>query len=428
MNLPNFKDILKLVLGKLSVFKNNTSLLISIIIALAAILLFIPTQLFSSSLKKRIQQESINDIAKKFDMFKEQNYSESQLKTMQESLTKFSDDVNNIELLAIQTTQRELLSYDIFNLDPNDANSTFSQSIFHEFGQKYYGKIDEFINKHNARKCPTQAEIENEMKASGIDSILSGTNSSRGYDNRPLQENIQGIFIDQICQKRAQSAFVYIDPTQIAGYDFWQRYVFSSWQEDIENCWYSQLAYWVIEDAFNTIASTNNGQESLLNAPVKRLMSISFSDEGTYSRESSAADTVTFTGMPQYIFSTNEIPKETPTGRYSDETHDVIHFKIKLVIKSNDFLSFIKQLCGTKEHKYIDKSGQSHTYKHNQITVLDTTIKSVDMRSPDHELYRYGDDNVSEIEFTCEYIFNVKGYEDLMPQSVKESFIIAPKQ
>ena len=65
MNLPNFKDILKIVLEKLSVLKNNISVMISIIIALLALLLFIPTQLLSNGLKKEIQSESIKDLAKK---------------------------------------------------------------------------------------------------------------------------------------------------------------------------------------------------------------------------------------------------------------------------------------------------------------------------------------------------------------------------
>ena len=52
MDLPNYKDVLKIVLEKLSVFRNNVSLLISVIIALVGLLLFVPTQLLSSSLNK----------------------------------------------------------------------------------------------------------------------------------------------------------------------------------------------------------------------------------------------------------------------------------------------------------------------------------------------------------------------------------------
>ena len=44
MNMPNFKDILQ----KLSVFRNNLSLLVPVIIVLVSVLLFIPTQLMSS--------------------------------------------------------------------------------------------------------------------------------------------------------------------------------------------------------------------------------------------------------------------------------------------------------------------------------------------------------------------------------------------
>jgi hypothetical protein len=36
-----------------------------------------------------------------------------------------------------------------------------------------------------------------------------------------------------------------------------------------------------------------------------------------------------------------------------------------------------------------------------------------------HRYYRYGDDNVVELDLVCEYIFNTKGYEPIKPESVK---------
>ncbi len=421
MNLPNFKDILTIVLGKLSVFRNNISLLVSVIIALAGILLFIPTQLLSSGLKKEIQQESIEKLANKIKTLERNPVSEEQLKTAQENLNTVTKEANSIDILAVQTTQRQLLSYDIFHLDPNDANSTISQSIFYQFGRQYCSSIDEFINEHNARLCPTDQEIQNELKESGITNLIQPMMVRSFNSSSSSQENIEGVMVDEICQKRAQSSFVYINPMQISGYEFWKQYSYSSWDEDIENCWYSQLGYWVIEDMFETIVAMNKGHDSLVTAPVKRLMKISFSDLSSAGTGPGTSINKKYSDRPEYIFSTDKLPKETPSGRYSDENYDVIHFRVTFVICTKDFLRFIQQLCTAREHKYLDKEKQTHTYKHNQVTVLDASIKSVDMKSQNHYLYRYGDDNVSEVELTCEYLFNKKGYDDIMPQTVKDT-------
>ena len=167
----------------------------------------------------------------------------------------------------------------------------------------------------------------------------------------------------------------------------------------------------------------DKGNKSLVTAPIKRLMRVTFSDEGLQSSGSvNSAMSVRYTDRPKYIFSTDDIPKQTLTGRYSGEYYDVIHFKVAFVINTKDYLRVLKELCSAKEHKYIDSDKQTHTYKHNQITVLNSDLRSVDMRSQNHEYYRYGDDNVSVLELTCEYLFNVKGYESMMPQAVSKIF------
>jgi hypothetical protein len=429
MNLPNFKDILKIVSEKLSVFRNNVPLLVSVIIALAGILLFVPTQLLSSGLKKEINQKSVVELASVLTNVKQHPVSSAQLEAEQKRLDKISNDANSIELLAIQTTQRQLLSDSIFKLDPNDANSTFSpQSIVYEFGRLYRNGIDEFIKTHNARSGPEQDELERELQASGIDNIMSPAGVlGRSYDTRASHENIQGMMVDQICRKIAESTYVYIDPLQISGYEFWSQFTYGSWDEDIQNCWYSQLGYWVIQDLFDTIVAMNKGHESLVTAPVKRLMKVTFSDDTAGVTSSGSGKTTgtgsivkTYTDRPRYIFSDDEFPKETLSGRYSDVNYDVIHFKATFVINTQDYPRFVRELCSAKEHKYTDKSGQTHTYKHNQITLLDASIRAADMKSENHQLYQYGDDNVSEVELTCEYLFNVKGYLDVMPKIVKD--------
>ena len=61
----NFKDILQ----KLSVFKNNTALLVPIIIAVVGLLLLIPAHLFSRSVTAQVQKASVTDLGSKVDRY-----------------------------------------------------------------------------------------------------------------------------------------------------------------------------------------------------------------------------------------------------------------------------------------------------------------------------------------------------------------------
>jgi hypothetical protein len=61
----------------------------------------------------------------------------------------------------------------------------------------------------------------------------------------------------------------------------------------------------------------------------------------------------------------------------------------------------------------------ARTFKHNQITILESRVKPVTVTTPEHQNYRYGTDSVVEIELVCEYIFNKKGYDAIKPEQIK---------
>jgi hypothetical protein len=83
----------------------------------------------------------------------------------------------------------------------------------------------------------------------------------------------------------------------------------------------------------------------------------------------------------------------------------------------------MKELCSAKEHQYIDESGQTHTYKHNQITIIESKIYSVDKEGYENTNYIYGDSGIVELDLICEYILKKEGYEDLKPESVKAALL-----
>jgi hypothetical protein len=439
MNLPNFKD----VLAKLVIFRNNKSLLVALILAVVGGLLLIPTHLMSRSLQARIQQESIGQ-AREIDRLSERVVSQFQnAETLQDAYAK---DFNDVNQLAVQTTMRELLSYDIFpGVDPNAG---FSALIFQVFGQRYRNGIDGLITRLNARDCPTDEEIQR-----GIEDLSAGARSrgrysmmggyetlgaERLYGGSMMMGSVQRMIVDEMCLDRAKSISVYVTPEEIAGYDYWANYVYDVKPEEaVKECWYYQLAYWVVEDIFDTIEAMNAGHDNVLTAPVKRFMSLTF----TMGLKRPRASGGVFTGFrrqkrqgqsredadkPAYVLSATEGLTETCTGRFSDQEGDidVIHFNAAFVLAARDVLPFMKELCSGKEHQfrgYPDGTTPPQTFEHNQITILESKIGSPTLTDMTHRYYSYGQDNVVVLDLVCEYIFNNIGYEAIIPESVKNT-------
>ena len=470
MDIPSFKDILQ----KFSVFK-NTSLLIPVVIGLIAVLLFAPTILIGRGLKKKVETESITEGLNRIKNLRGKAVSEDLLKIKEGQLQIHANDANEIKRLAVQTTQREFLIDDIF--DVNDPNS-LSPLIFRQFGDKYIGGIDQLIanagiaGAKNAGDCPTQAVLDKAVEESGADSrsrmglMGPGRNpydtgrmttpsttrrATSGFERGSydmygmgggmgmemgmgMMSEFERAVIDQACKKRAEEISFYITPTEVSGYTFWGQYDINVQKtEAVEDCWYYQLAYWVIEDVFDTITTMNSEYQNVLDAPVKRVLHVNFSmgmNRGGmgFSRRSRAGRSDTENDdQPKYVLSSDKesILTEPCTGRYSDgnDKIDVIHFNLVCVVSTRDFMPFIQELCSAKEHTYIDESGQEHTYKHNQITILETKLNSVDKVNMDHLNYSYGDGGVVELDLICEYIFNKDGYEHLKPETVKTTLL-----
>jgi hypothetical protein len=250
------------------------------------------------------------------------------------------------------------------------------------------------------------------------------------------RSEIDNMIIDQMCEKRARSFSVYVSPIDIAGYEHWADYQFDpNMVPAVKDAWYHQLAYWVTEDIIGTMKTINSDRD-ILSAPVKRLTRLSFSMglQRPGSRGSSAVirsiggrrtrqQQDDETDRPAYVIEDKDGLSESLTGRYSESTSpvDVIHFNVAVVVATKDILPFMQQLCSAKEHRftgYPDGSQPAQTFKHNQITILESKSGPVNQESIDHLYYRYGDESVVELDLICEYIFNKKGYEPVKPTAV----------
>jgi len=433
MSSVNIKDIL----SRLSVLKSNPLLLASIIIAVVAVLLFIPVKLVNANLKEAVEQKSLR-LASQVKTAKRTAVPKDQWKELAKQEAMYESDANQIALLAIQSTRRPLLRYGILP-EPSDQSS----AIFKMFGDNYRRGINDLLLGINANDCPTDAELNQGMASASATS--PGGGASRQYStvstrppsgsyrgpsggSKPVEETI----LDEICLSRAKSISVYASPFDLPGYGFWGEYTYDVKPEDaIADCWYYQLGYWVIEDVVSTIGSMNSGSTNVLTAPVKRLIEVSFkragrvrsrSSTGSGGDRDSATDPLR-AARPCYVGADmSGSMTDSFTGRFSDNDIDVIHFNFSVVISAKSVLPFMKELCGIKQHKFkgfYDELPDAQTFAHNQITILQSKFYSVDRLEPFHGLYRYGQDAVVELKLVCEYVFKKSAYDAIKPAAIK---------
>jgi len=428
MEIPGFKEIIQ----KLSVIRHNSSLLAAVIIAVVAIGLFIPTQLISSKLEKQVEAESIG----KGKIVQSQSMnavSHEQWKQEQKYQQSYAEDANQIRLLMGQSAERELLSYKIFP-EPMDTSAL----IFEEFGQRFREGVEQLIARINASDCPSDAELDRSLKSTSLRSrygrrrpvsVRSFSRSFRGsYYGR--FSDIDATIIDEICREKANSASVYTHPIDVSGYEFWREYQHPGRDEAVKDCWYWQLGYWVIEDVIDTIAACNAGSDSVFTSPVKRLWNVSFAlRDRRYGRPTMRQSMRglrtkrSLEDKPIYILAVEDGLTKPCTARFCSDDIDVIHFNVTVLVSADAVLPFMQKLCSAKEHKFRGWDGgiePTETFKHNQITILESNIQPIDRESAEHAFYRYGEDAVVELDLICEYIFNKAGYDKIKPQVIKD--------
>jgi hypothetical protein len=425
----NIKEILK----KLGFLRNNLGLLVPILIAMVALLLFIPTRILSGKLQATVEQGSAGT-GRQIESLTRQIRQAAPAGSREAYVDAYSQDVNEIDAMMAQTVYRELLSYEVFR----DTNET-SMLLFDRFGRRYREGVEAMVAALHAGACPTDAEIQ-----AALDSAprvtLEGTRGGT-YDRdrtrssayrmgtqwslQAMTEVERGIF-DEICTGKAKAAKVYATPADIAGYAYWDDWKFENRDKAYEQSWFWQLGYWIAEDVVTTIRAVNEGSQNVLDAPVKRLMNVSF------QLQSSAATMVARRGRarrkveeyPTYVTDQTNALTTPCTARFSNDDIDVLHFEVRVVVDESQVLPFIQELCSAKQHKFLGFDGKQRerTYQHNQITVLETSVGPIEPISIDHQSYRYGSNPAVELDLICEYVLpKVAAFEEIKPKQVRES-------
>ena len=418
MDLSKLKDI-KGIFKKAAFLKNYTKLLIPVVITLVAVVFLAVTPMLAGGLKDQIEDNSI-DAARELESLRRDPFPMEQWKVEQEYQSAYESDVNKINKLAIQTTQRELLNYEIFPEPKKESVMLFRQ----EFGRQYHASLEKLADKVNGQDCPSEAEIKQRIERSSGEGGGRMRRSLTGRNPRSSQRGQEEIITDVLCKERAQSSGVYLSVNQLPGYFFWDDYQYESLEIALADCWYSQLAYWVVEDIITTAGKMNSSSASVLNNPVKRIVSIEFEPGSSSRRSGRRSDTSSAANpLPAYVTSEENWLTNSITGRVSDETLDILHFETSVVVDSRRVLEFMNTLCSGRKHTFrgFDGNSPAKTFMHNQITVLESDAVSFNRQEGEHLRYRYGEAPVVRLDLTCEYQFYKAGYEEIKPEVVKQA-------
>jgi hypothetical protein len=403
MDVSNFKEILQ----KLSVLRNYSWLVLPVVIILVSVLLFIPTELISSNLKKQIERKSVS-VGKQVQNLSKNTVVRDQWQVEQEYQDAYKADADKTALLILQSCQRPLLNYEMFP-EPTDKSTL----IFGTFGEQFRKGIEEMLARIKTTSSPTDAELQSSLQRSSVSGIRRSMSWRPGSFSG--MSEVDSTIIEVLCNDKAKSASVYVNPVDLSGYEFWKEYEYAGMDESIEDCWYWQLGYWIVEDVIDTVGAMNAGSKNVFASPVKRIFEVSFSE----SRRSLGRKSGTG-GRPRYVLTFSEELSDPPTQRSSNGEIDMIHFNVSVVVSSRAILPFMKELCSAKTHRFRGFSGKEpeQEFKHNQITILETSIRSIDPQDENHNLCRYGEDAVVELELICEYLLHRKSYEQIKPKTV----------
>ena len=200
-----------------------------------------------------------------------------------------------------------------------------------------------------------------------------------------------------------------------------------------EDIWYSQMQVWIQQDVARAVADANTKAPSVLEAPVKRLLSIQLPNPPMYTQQPAAAGG-TAQAVPVPGVSASDSAPIPPnyavsvSGRYSNPMYDVVQFTLFVDVDAAQVNQFIETLS-----------------KGRMMTVLGQNEWALNAETESSMGFLYGRTPVVRLQLTVETLFfrawtvgvpaiaatpttpANPGYPALMPDAVKVSLgLLAP--
>ena len=150
IDISKLKNLLKVFGG----FRAYSILIWPAIILLVCGTVLTATVLLGRGLKQKVNNESVpigNNVLSQLKSSPAAKQAEVE-KRYQEA---YQQDANFIQQLSMQSSERELLSYDIFP-QPKDTSTL----LYTRFGENYRQGIEAMIRKVNGHDCPSADEIK----------------------------------------------------------------------------------------------------------------------------------------------------------------------------------------------------------------------------------------------------------------------------
>lgn len=417
--------------------KKYSALILPACLLLAGLFLFVPTMLVGRSVNNK--KEAVQQMARELDDLARTTPSKTEAEQIKQVLERLKQEVETVESMALQTTQRELIKYGIF---PMSADT--SSQVYLDFGRRYRAAVEQLIT---ARLKALDAPSESEIRARSGQSVGAGYGGAGAMGGEYIGggpgTTIGGRtsaslspMVDALCMAQAEKITMYANPRVFSWYDFWDSYQFVGSDPALRDCWMAQVAYWIYEDVVTSIEVLNAGSERVADSAVKRLMGVSFQRPVTDLLTPYSPGTPVGMGglggigrtgisdLPVFVLPGRNSPLVSRpwTGRTGSEELDVVHFAVSVIVDNRFVQAFLKELCSSKPHTFregFQETGKVQQAQHNQITILQSTFSSVDKQSQSHLYYRYGTDAVMRIDLVCEYLFYRKAYDEIKPEPVK---------
>jgi hypothetical protein len=184
-----------------------------------------------------------------------------------------------------------------------------------------------------------------------------------------------------------------------------------------DDMWYAQLQLWMQRDLATAIAEENAKSTSILDSPVKRLISMYMPAASMYvfppaSAAGGAGGQPGMGGVPAAAKDTDPIPpiySVSPTGRYSNGMYDVLAFRLTVDVDASKVNEFIETLS----HQRF-------------ITVNIQNEYALDANTESARGYLYGSNATVRLVLDGEMLFMRSWTFDMMPERVKQALGLIP--
>jgi hypothetical protein len=174
---------------------------------------------------------------------------------------------------------------------------------------------------------------------------------------------------------------------------------------ELNDIWYSQLQVWIEQDIARSIAAANGSSQSVLDAPVKRLLSIQVNSPPSYTLLPAATGGSAPAAPMPASDSSPILPNYavSPTGRYSNPLYDVVGWKLYVDVDASKVNTFLETLS-----------------RKTLMTVTCEDEYALDSEFESGKGYLYGKGAVVRLVLTGESLFFREWTKPLMPPTVKQ--------